>query len=221
MHLLRGQPFLAPGKTQVAAVSFGGFLFYLVLFSVPRHGCGHEHMNLPAASRDVPGQVKTCSPGTAPAHGANNPQIEWSCLKGLLPRILNWEWGGGGHPAVPCHAVPCRAVPCSLGQGSFCRPGLVINQPLSHPPLQRARDRAHRDRHSEMDLAGLHRATKGNRGRLCQEVPKALPRRWGWEWEQAAFWLLPHGTGFGGVPRERALQQVLVPTSFLVSLGRT
>lgn len=42
MPLLHVQPFLAPGKTQVAAVSFS-------FFPVTWRGCGCEHVNLPAA----------------------------------------------------------------------------------------------------------------------------------------------------------------------------
>lgn len=56
---------------------------------------------------------------------------------------------------LPCHAM-------QAGPGEFLQAG--DKAALGVTPLQQARDRAHRDRHSEMDLAELHRATKGKQG---------------------------------------------------------
>lgn len=68
---------------------------------------------------------------------------------------------------LPCHAM-------QAGPGEFLQTGDKTS-PWCHPPLQQARDRAHRDRRSEMDLAELQRATKGKQG-WGKTVPKKCPR---------------------------------------------
>lgn len=109
-----------------------------------------------------------------------------ACLKGLLPRILNWRGGGG--------ILLCRAVP--TGPGEFLQTGTGDKPPSVSPPCNE-QGTAHRD------LARLCRATKGKRGWGWDYCAKMGPRpcpALGRVREQAAFWLLPDWVGFGGVP---------------------
>lgn len=119
--------------------------------------------------------------------------------------------------------MPCRAV--QSGPGEFLQTGTGDKPALgvTLSPLCSKQGTEHTGTHAaRWTLQGCIEPPKGNGDgdNSAKKHPRPCPAA-GRVREQAAFWLLPDGVGFGGVPREQALRQVLVPTSLLVSLGST